>query len=198
MSDEPVINSNTLADPVLAKAKDDAAKEKQSNITYSQSEFDKAVKDQVASVSNKYSDYDLVKTQLDELAKEKEEREMADKTDLEKSLAANEKLQQEIDKLNGEKSIFEKDKLKSEVLSDVKYNSMSKVYRDAVAPDSDIEKVKASADAYLEQYNTDHNVQRETFGIPNELKKPETLNTKSIGSIKEMMKQKIAILSNKN
>lgn len=180
------------SDASIEQAKEDTEKAKQSNITYTQSEFDKKVKEQVSSISSKFADYDEVREQLESLRKEKEERELSEKSDLEKQIAMNEKLQQQLDALSGEKTELEKAKIRSEVLADEKFRNLPHVYRNAVVADSDIDTVRESAEKILAQFQNDFQEKRESFGIPNEVKKAVKTEPITLNTLKDSMRSKIS------
>ena len=167
--------------------------DKQTNRTFTQSEVDKMIKGQSETESSKYSDYDSVKTQLEELKLKQQEREEAELSDLDLSNKKNLNLEAEIAKLKGDISTKDQGILKQEVLNDPKYSDLPSAYKQLVVMSSKKEEVALSADEMLNQFNSDFKVSQD-FGIPKELKVNQPVNTGPINldDMKAKLKARLA------
>ena len=163
MSDNPEVTTpSENSEPVQS------AEEKQTNKMFSQSEHDRAVAQAKAEAIAQFKDYDEMKQRLTTLAEEQKAKEEAEMT-------ATEKLAKELEAVTQQKAQIELENakmniqmLKSRILSDSKYITLPKVYKDAVTGQDESE-IATNADAILEQYNQDlaQAVPKvKTFGLP--------------------------------
>lgn len=165
--------------------------EKGSTKTFTQSDFDSLIAREKRKLESKYEGFDDLKTEIDKLRQEKEEREN-------RELSEIDKLKKDISKLKDDKKTYEsqikgyalKDK-KQKILSDPKYKDLPLVYRNAIAVDEDETKIQDSADEILEQFRNDVDSikgNNKSFGLP--LKHEPSDNDKKPTSMAQLIAQK--------
>jgi hypothetical protein len=143
----------------------DNQESKSSNKSYSQSEFDSLMAKKESELKEKYADYDDLKSKYTEIEKWKKEKELAEMSEVEKQ-------QKMVDDLKAQNEKFEKEKnemalqiLKNEVLSDKKYATLTRAYKQLVKGASK-EELELSADQALKEYTDDLRLQGVKLKIP--------------------------------
>lgn len=154
--------------------------DKQTNKVFTQSEVDQLVAKVVKSELSKYADYSDVKTKAETLEREKQERELKDKSEIEKAQIAAKDWQEKYGKLEQEYKTQKLINVKSDILADSKYAALPKVYRDSIHMSDNADEVKAHADEMLKTFNADISKVKTTVGAPGEApptapEKPKTL-----------------------
>lgn len=135
--------------------------------TFTQAENDRLVGQAIVKERQKYADYNDTKQQLEALLSEKKEREMANKTELEKIQAAHSEVLTELTNAKNELSTYQKEKVRNSVLDGSKYRGLPRAYKNLVSLSDNAEEVMAAADKVLEEYQNDTGKKvAETFGIP--------------------------------
>jgi len=143
--------------------------DKATNRVFTQSEYDRAVAQQMKRANDLEAQMKATNEKLAEFEKQRKEKELAEMSELEKANTLNKELQAQIEGLNGKIQDFQKMELKNNVLLDPKYTVLPAVYKKAIAGDTE-EDLKASADAIVEQYNNDIaklGVDKPNIGVPN-------------------------------
>ncbi len=140
--------------------------DKQTNRTFTQSELDSMIAKAVHGEREKYEGFDEMKTQLDTLTKEKKNKELENKTELEKiQILFNEQTAQ-LTTAQNEVLELNKAKIRNEVLNDPKYSLLPSVYKNAVDLSDDPEAVKESAEKILNQYSVDMGAKGTNIPVP--------------------------------
>jgi hypothetical protein len=134
---------------------------------FSQAENDRLVGQAIVREREKYADYNDVKTQLDSLLAEKKEKEMANKSEVEKLQALLSETTTELTNVRGELTTYQKKTLRSDVLNGNKYIGLPRAYKNLVKLSDNMEEIQASADEVLAEYEKDTGRKvAATFGIP--------------------------------
>jgi predicted RNase H-like HicB family nuclease len=174
--------------------------DKQTNRTFSQSDFDRAKADIEKKFKTRYEDYDQIKDGFLELKKWKEQKEQEAMTEQEKIANIIKNTTSENENLKQEKDNLLKQIMKKDVLLDKKYSGLPTVYKMAVQGDSP-EEVTESADNMLNAYYEDMKAAGkpiENVSIPNDLKAQATQQNVSPKDFKQqvndMLKNKINAL----
>jgi len=163
--------------------------QKHSTKMFTQSEFDQHIARERKKIEEKYKDYDTLKTQLEELMKEKKERELAKKSEVEKRDIQIQELTQKLTKIETEYLTEKKKNLRNEILSDPKFSVLPKAYKNLVKISDNLEEIKESAEEALKEYEKDFGKKRESFGSP--LLKQNANNNDGPKNMAEMIKQKL-------
>jgi hypothetical protein len=157
---EPNVNTTPTptieptSEPTPAAGAEPVVEDKQTNRTFSQSEHDAEVARVKRETSAKYSDYDEMKAQYDQLLADKKERELNDMSEVEKAKAIAEDLAA---KLEAEKSRNESlalDQLKTDILSKPEFQALPRAYRNMVGG-TDEASITADAERVVEEYKVD-------------------------------------------
>lgn len=150
MSDEIKKEQNQDAEQVAA-----GSEEKQTNRTFTQSEFDSMLAKQTAEMTEKIKGFSVLEKKYSELESKLQEKEESEMSELQKLQSKVEKLTET--KTNLEKTLKEKDRgiITSSVLADPKYASLPTVYKRAIPLSDSKEEVIAEAERALEQYQKD-------------------------------------------
>lgn len=161
-----------------------ATEEKQTNKTYTQSEADQLVAKILKQELGKYADYSDVKAEAETLKREKSERELAEKSEIEKAQLVAKDWQDKYGKLESEYKQQKLVNVKNEVLSDKKYAALPKVYRDSVRMSENADEIKSHADEMLKQFTADVATVKPTIGAPGSSPTPtEPVKAKSLAEI---------------
>ena len=167
--------------------------------TFTQAEKDREIATLINREREKFKDYDEIKKNYESLIQEKKEREMSEKTEVEKLQAQLAEVNNQLVTARGEISEFSKQKVKITVLDNEKYRKLPRAYKNMVEASEDMETVQASAEKILEEYNQDMGGKiSNTFGIPKKtetnIATPKTENTvvRSANDIATALREKIA------
>lgn len=145
-----------------------AEENKQTNRTFSQSDYDKALADKEKAVKEQFKDYETLKQKADAYEKEKADAEALKLSELEKANKKAEEAEARALSLEKEKSDLVKQTLKLTVLSDPKYSMLPEPYKKLIDGD-DIETIKKNADkvgAEFAEYLKTLGVQTGNSGLP--------------------------------
>jgi hypothetical protein len=148
MSEEKNPDANT------SDVSTETEQEKESNNTFTQSDFDKALAREISKIKTQYSDYDDLKSEFAELKKWKDQKEQENMSEQEKLAKLIQDQESEKNQLKGENENLLKRIMKQEVLFDKKYAHLPTVYRQAISGETR-EEVVESADNILIEYNND-------------------------------------------
>ena len=162
--------------------------EKQTNKLFDQSELDRIVAREKSKEREKYADYEDMKAKLNDLVKEKNERELSEKSEIEK---ANIRLQEQskyIEELNEKNKKLRTESTRNEILNDSRYKDLPRAYKNLVMVTDDVERIKASADEVLKEYERDFSVKSGSFGGP----VSETKKSEDIAAQKELERSSLA------
>jgi len=141
--------------------------DKQSTKTFTQSEVDQIAGRAVKSERQKYEDYEEIKSQYEALMQEKKEKELSEKSEVERLNALYSEVVTQNTDLTNELSTYKKKQLRQDVLNGAKYRGLPRAYQNLVELSDDKDSLIASADKVLEEYNNDTGKKvSETFGIP--------------------------------
>jgi len=139
---------------------------------FTQAEKDRELAMLINKEREKYSDYDTIKSDYEKLMNERKEKEMAEKTEVERLQAQLDEVNSQLVNANGQISDFNKQRVKMTVLDDEKYRKLPRAYKNMVDSSDDMETVQQSAEKALEEFNKDMGGKiGATFGIP------KTINT---------------------
>lgn len=145
----------------------ESTEEKQTNRVFTQSEVDKMVAGALKKAKDEVGDYDELKVKLEELEREKKEKELAEMSEIEKYKVKMEELEKA--QIEKEKQLFEfkKKSALNDLLSDPKYSKMPKAYKNLVSYSDDTETMIKSAEDAFAEYEQDFGTGvKESFGIP--------------------------------
>ena len=147
--------------------------------TFTQSENDRLVGLAIVKEREKFADYADTKQQLETLLNEKKERDLSEKTEVEKLQSINSELTTELTNVRGELTGFQKKQLRTDVLNGGKYLSLPRAYKSLVTLSDSTEEIQKSADEVLAEFEADTGKKvADTFGIP---EKPDsTISTPSV------------------
>jgi len=166
---------------------------------FTQAEKDREIATLINRERDKFKGYEDIKKNYDSLIAEKKEREMSEKTEVEKLQSQLAEVNNQLVTARGEISEFSKEKIKITVLDNEKYRKLPRAYKNMVDASEDMETVQASAEKILEEYNQDMGGKiSTTFGIPkkaeNNITTPKAENTivKSANDIATALREKIA------
>lgn len=143
--------------------------DKNTNRVFTQSEVDQLVAKVVKNELAKFADYGDVKAKADALEAEKRERELSEKSEVEK---AQVKLQEWEKKYGALESEYKAQKtviVKNDVLADHKYAGLPKVYRDSIRLSENADEIKSHADEMLKQFQADMKGIKTNVGAPGEV-----------------------------
>jgi hypothetical protein len=174
-----------------ASNQEQVAEEKQSNKTFTQSELDSMMSREKKKLESQYADYNEMKTKLDELVKEKEDKELAEKSEVEKKQVEIEKLTQKVNELSSEYETQKRLNLRNDVLSDTKYSKLTRAYKNLVKLSDDKDEIIANADEILEEFEKDFS-KKESYGTPLEKGKSNGGINTHPNNLAEHLKAKIA------
>ena len=149
MADEKKVDKEQSADNEKV-----VEEEKQSNKTYTQSDFDKEVARQLAEHSLKYKDYDLTKKELEELKTWKQEKENAELSEAEKMQKMVEEQKSQLESLQTQNKELSLSVLKGNILSGSEFMGLPKAYKMMVQGESE-EEIKVNATKALEEWQSD-------------------------------------------
>ena len=107
--------------------------EKQSTKQWTQSEVDKHTAALLNREKEKFADYEEKKTLLDKLLKEKEEKELEGKTEIEKALSQVDQLTKRNQELEQYSVKYEQERVRSLVLGDPKFATLPAVYKNSIS-----------------------------------------------------------------
>jgi predicted RNase H-like HicB family nuclease len=124
---------------------------KESNRTFTQSDFDKMVAKKEKELSDRFKDYEDLKTKAETFEKLKAEQEQAKLSEIEKANLRAKELEDKLNNLISEKTVLEKKTLKFEVLSDPKYSALPNAYK-KIIDGSTVDELKASAEEALKEF----------------------------------------------
>ena len=140
--------------------------EKESSKTFTQSEVDQMIARATQRTKQNFGDYDAIKQEHEALLAEKKERDLANKTEVEKLQAMNSELTTELTNVKGQISTYEKERLRMDVLNGNKYLNLPRAYKNLVVLSEDKEAIIASADEVLQEFENDTGKKvADTFGI---------------------------------
>jgi hypothetical protein len=145
----------------------EAREGKQSTRTFSQSEVDQMVAKAANGVKSQYADYDEIKTNYEAILQSNKEKELADKSELEKAQAINSDLIAENTNVKTELTKLKRQQLRNEVLNGAEFQSMPRAYKNMVSLSDDLEEVQKSAQDVLDEFRKDTGIETaKTFGVP--------------------------------
>jgi hypothetical protein len=113
-----------------------STEEKQSNKTFSQSEFDSRLATELNKFKTQYSDYDELKENFLEMKKWKEQKEQESMTEQEKMTNLVQNTAKENESLKSERDGLLTEIMKKDILLDKKYADLPIVYKQAVIGNS--------------------------------------------------------------
>jgi len=141
--------------------------DKQSTKTFTQSDFDQMIAREKKRMETTYAGFDDMKKQNETLINEKKEKELADKTEIEKAQIETKEITAKLDTLTSEYAKAKQVNLRNDILSDAKFNKMPKAYRNLVELSDDTDIVQKSAEDALQEYEKDiTGKEKPTFGAP--------------------------------
>jgi hypothetical protein len=155
------------------EAKAGGEENKQTNRTFTQSEYDKAIADHEKAVTEKFKDYETLKQKADAFEKEKADAEALKLSEVEKATKRAEDAEAKANTLEKEKTDLFKQTLKLTVLSDPKYHILPDPYKKLIDGDT-IEAIKESAEKVgteFAEYLKTLGVQTGNAGLPPNLHK---------------------------
>jgi hypothetical protein len=146
-------------------------KGKETNRVYTQSEHDQQVAAivarELAKVKSQYADFDTLKTKAEQLEKEKQDRENANKSELEKAQIVIAELNGKISNYTIQTAELMKAKVASDVLGREKYHVLPEAYKRMVERSEKEDDVLKSADEALETFKKDFEAKTgKPFGAP--------------------------------
>jgi hypothetical protein len=166
--------------------KEEVTEEKETNKTYTQSDFDKEVARQMAEFKVKHGDPEKTKKELANLIKWKKEKE-------EEALTEQERIQKRLDELKDESTsvkrrnqILELQLKTKDILSESKYSTLPRVYKNMVQGESE-EEIRLNAEKIMTEYQDDlKKIGKTVEFVPPEMSKtPESkINVKSLKDLK--------------
>jgi hypothetical protein len=174
---------------------------KSTNRMFTQAENDKFVGEAIKRERAKYADYEETKTQLETLLAQQKEKDLAEKSELEKLQTINSEMVTDLTNAKTELSTLKKQQLRSDVLNGADFASLPRAYKNMVELSDNVEDIQASAAAVLEEFQKDTGKKvSATFGIPE--KKAETISepAKEIGSpeaLANSLRSKLSDIINK-
>ena len=160
-----------MADEVIAEIPNE---DKQSNKTFTQSDYDKMVAKKEKEISDKFKDYETLKSKAETLEKIQSEQEASKLSEIEKATKRANELEAKILQIEAEKNVLAKRTLKLGVLSDQKFIGLPEPYK-AIVDGEDAESLKASAEKALEDFNEvlkKNGLKAGTSGMPLDIKQP--------------------------
>jgi hypothetical protein len=140
--------------------------DKKTNKTFTQSEHDKAVKEQVekitADFNEKLKGFETIASELDQYKAKEKEIEMAKLSDKEKATVKQSELEKKIEALaNQNKMVLEQNEMLSQVVirdnivnSDPSLAQLPRVYKEQIRGKNEDE-IRAKADAIINEFNND-------------------------------------------
>ena len=128
--------------------------EKQTNRTFSQSEYDKALAIAVQKETDKFKDFDALKQNYELMKSERQKEEEAKLSEIERANKQVAELTEKLSLISVEKEQLSKTALKAEVLSDPKFVVLPNAYRKLI-DGKDSESFKTSAESVLTEYLED-------------------------------------------
>jgi hypothetical protein len=165
MSEEKDVNSQDIS-RIPENQKADVF-EKQSNRMFSQSEVDQMVAKLSRKIEEKYNDYDSVKKEIESLRKEREEKELAEKSELEKTQINLDKINKELEITKQENSRFKLENIKNSILQEPRFAKLPRAYKNLVVASENSDEVRQSAEDVFREFEQDHNgLKSENFGKP--------------------------------
>jgi len=156
--------------------------EKQSNKTFTQSEFDKMLKKETSDLRKQVKELKSVSTELEELRQFKEESENEKMSAVEKAHKIAEEYKARLEDANKQLELASLNNIKNEVLADPKYSTLPKIYKSAVKGD-DENSIIESAEAIYEQWQND---------MPQQAKK-KNVGAGSIGAVEDSPEKVLSI-----
>lgn len=148
--------------------------QKDSNRTFTQSDFDKMVAKKEKEIVERYKDYETLKQKADALEKVQMEQEQAKLSEVEKANKRAQDLETRLAQIEQEKNLLAKTTLKLSVLSDPKYGVLPEPYK-KVIDGEDEAGMKDSAEKALDDFTATLKklgYKPTASGLP-----PETMNT---------------------
>jgi len=163
------------------------------NKVWDQSEHDRAVADAQRAERDKFTDYDDMKAKITTLEDEREKKELAEKTELERAQHELTKANSELEKLQETNKTFSLKELKSQVLSDPKYSVLPSVYKKSISLSENEIDLRAEADKMLEEYQIDIGTTKPSFGKSTEPAAPERRSGvhKTANDLREALNKRI-------
>ena len=141
--------------------------EKKTNRVYSQSEADQLVAKVLSKEREKYADYDTIKSEYQKTQDALREKELADKSELEKAQFTINELTTKLEGATGKLTEYQREKVRDGVLQDPKYSKMPAMYKRNVKFSDNLDEVRQSADEIYEHFKADFQDQAsKTFGLP--------------------------------
>jgi hypothetical protein len=134
--------------------KEEVVEEKETNKTYTQSDFDKEVARQMAEFKVKHGDPEKTKKELENLMKWKKEKEEEALTEQEKIEKRLEELKDESTTVKRRNQILELQLKTKDILSESKYSTLPRVYKNMVQGESEDE-IRLNADKIMQEYADD-------------------------------------------
>ena len=181
-----------MSDEVKSKEEEKPEENKQTNRTFTQSDVDKLVAEQIRKATEKFKYYESIKGTAEALKKEKEERELAEKSELERKEAEIAKLKKQTEEYNAKINSFILKEKRDGILSDAKYSELPSAYKRLVEPSEDEDALKQAADAALEQYKNDFKkITSKDFGVPENGKVKDESPAPGVHAGLDLIKQRL-------
>jgi predicted N-acyltransferase len=139
---------------------------KETNKLFTQSDFDSRIALESKKLNDKYKDYEDVKNQLETLVNEKKEKELAEKSEIEKRDIQITELTQKMERLSGDYDKAVKQNIRNNVLNQSKYAKLPRAYKNMVVLSEKEDDIIQSADEVLKEFETDLGKNKESFGTP--------------------------------
>jgi predicted nuclease with TOPRIM domain len=145
----------------------EARPDKETSRTFTQSEVDQMIAKAAQRTKQNFSDYETIKTEYETLKAQQKEKEMAEKTEVEKLQAMLSESTTELTNVKTQYTELSRKQLRNDVLNGNKYLGLPRAYKKLVSLSDNKDEIIASADEVLEEFKKDTGKEvAATFGIP--------------------------------